>query len=67
LTRRRQWWDELDALYEEHLQKNWSLPDLATVDLVPVNGKLSRFFSLTCQFFGSVAEATLQQHAPALV
>jgi uncharacterized protein (TIGR02646 family) len=67
LTRRRQWWDELDVLYEEHLQKNWSLADLAAVDLVPANSKLNRFFSLTRQFFGPVAEATLQQHAPALV
>lgn len=67
ITRRRQWWSELDELFQEHATKNWSLPDLAGVDLVPVNQQLSRFFSLTCQFFGQVAEQVLQQHAPELV
>lgn len=67
VTRRRQWWDELDKLFEEHVQKGWSLPDLAAVDLVPSGDKLSRFFSLTRQFFGPAAEQTLQQQAPALL
>ncbi len=67
VTRRKQWWDELDALYQDHIIKGWSLPDLAAVDLVPTNDKLSRFFSLTRQFFGPIAEKTLQQQAPALV
>lgn len=67
VTRRRQWWAELDALFEEHLVKDWSLPHLAAVDLVPAAGGLSRFFSLTRQFFGQVAEQTLQQHVPTRV
>lgn len=67
ITRRRQWWDELDELFEEHLKKGWSLPDLVAVELVPAAGKLSRFFSLARQFFGPVAEQTLQQQAPALL
>jgi uncharacterized protein (TIGR02646 family) len=67
LTRRRQWWDELDSLFQEHIAQGWSLPHLAAVDLVPVAGGLSRFFSLTRQFFGQVAEHTLQQYAPELV
>lgn len=67
ITRRRQWWDELDQLFQEHQTKGWSLADLATVDLVPARNKLSRFFSLTRQFFGQLAEHTLQQHAPGLV
>lgn len=67
VTRRRQWWNELDDLYQEHIQKNWNLANLAAVDLVPVNGHLSRFFSLTRQFFGPIAETTLQQHAPTLL
>ncbi len=66
-TRRRQWWDELDELFWEHIQKGWSLPDLVAVELVPSPRKLSRFFSLTRQFFGPVAEQTLQQQAPALL
>lgn len=67
ITRRRQWWDELDALFQEHTAKGWSLADLAAIDLIPINNRLSRFFSLTRQFFGQIAEQTLQQHAPGLV
>lgn len=67
VTRRRQWWDELDGLFQEHTAKGWSLADLAAIDLVPTNNRLSRFFSLTRQFFGQIAEDALQQHAPGLV
>lgn len=67
ITRRRQWWDELDELFQEHQTKGWSLPDLASIDLVPSNQRLSRFFSLTRQFYSQIAEQTLQQHAPELV
>ncbi len=67
VTRRRQWWDELDELFREHVGKGWNLPDLVAVELVPSGNKLSRLFSLTRQFFGPVAERTLQQQAPALL
>ncbi|MDD5034616.1 MAG: TIGR02646 family protein [Methylococcaceae bacterium] len=67
ITRRSQWWNELDALFQEHKAKGWSLADLAAIDLIPTNSRLSRFFSLTRQFFGQIAEQTLQQHAPELV
>ena len=67
ITRRRQWWAELDQLFQEHVNKDWSLPDLAAVDLVPTHGALSRFFSLTRQFFGSAAEQALRVHAPGFV
>ena len=67
VNHRRRWWDELDELFQEHQAKNWNLPDLVSVDLVPVNGGLSRFFSLSRQFFGNVAEQVLQQQAPQLV
>jgi uncharacterized protein (TIGR02646 family) len=67
IMRRHQWWGELDQLFHEHKNKGWSLTDLAAVDLVPAGNKLSRFFSLTRQFFGQVAEQTLQQQAPGLV
>lgn len=63
---RQQWWDELDDLFQEHQIKGWSLGHLTEIDLVPTSGKLSRFFSLTRQFFGSIAEQTLQQYAPQL-
>lgn len=64
---RRQWWDELDRYYEEHTSKGWSLDHLIAVDLVPTFGALSRFFTLTRQFFGAAAERVLQQQAPALL
>lgn len=67
VTRRRQWWDELDLLYQQHLRDDWSLPDLAAIDLLPTAGKLSRFFSLTRQFFGPIGEQVLHQQAPALL
>ena len=67
IVRRRQWWDELDTLFQEHTIKGWSLDSLASIDLVPTHHKLSRFFSLTRQFLGQFAEQTLQQHAPALL
>ncbi len=67
ITRRQRWWDELDQCFQEHQTKGWSLPDLASIDLLPHNQRLSRFFSLTRQFFGQIAEDTLQQHATGLV
>jgi uncharacterized protein (TIGR02646 family) len=66
-NQRRRWWDELDQLFEDHKEKGSSVDDLAAIDLVPTGGRLSRFFSLTRQFFGSVAERVLQQQAPQLV
>lgn len=64
ITRRRQWWRELDDLFQLHLAQGWSLEQLAAVDLVPTTGSLSRFFSLTRQFFGLAAEQVLRQQAP---
>ena len=67
ITHRRQWWAELDQFFQEHVNEDWSLLDLAAVDLVPTHGALSRFFSLTRQFFGTAAEQALRVHAPGLV
>lgn len=68
VNRRRNWYDELDTLFEEHADKGWSLEHLASIDLVPTNQqRISQFFSLTRQFFGNVAEQVLTQHAPELV
>lgn len=63
VTRRRQWWDELDHFFEGHREKGWSLSDLAAIDLLPTNRKLSRFFSVTRQFFGPLAERVLSNNA----
>jgi uncharacterized protein (TIGR02646 family) len=67
VNRRRRWHDELDQLFEEHLEKSWSLEHLVAMDLVPSNRQISQFFSLTRQFFGQFAETVLQQHAPQLL
>ncbi len=67
VTLRRQWWAELDTLFTEHTVKGWSLPDWAQIELLPINGALNSFFSLTRQFFGGIAETTLQHHAQDLV
>lgn len=64
---RKSWWAELDALFEEHTSKGWSLPDLAAVDLLPTGSQLSRFFSLTRQFYGAVGEQVLRTQAPHLL
>lgn len=67
ITRRRQWWDELDQVFQQHQSQGSSLSDLACVELLPRGQKLSSFFSLTRQFFGQLAENTLLRHAPELV
>lgn len=64
---RQEWWEELDALYEEHMPRGWSIDHLASVDLLPRNQRLSPFFTLTRQFFGPVAERLLMRQAPQLV
>lgn len=64
---RRAWWDELDRLFEEHQNAGWSVVHLAAIDLLPRGDRLSRFFSLTRQFFGPVAEQVLRDQAPALL
>lgn len=67
IIRRGQWWAELEQLFQEHQEKGWSLDDLVGLELVPSQSLLRSFFSLTRQFFGTVAERTLQQHAPKLL
>jgi uncharacterized protein (TIGR02646 family) len=67
VTRRRQWWDELDDLYQDHVANGGSLFHLAAVHVVPTGNKLYRFFSLTREFFGPHAESALKQQAPGLL
>lgn len=67
LTRRRQWGQELQSLVDQHIQTGWSLYHLAQTELLPANGTLNRFFSLTRQFYGPLAEQVLAQYAPALL
>lgn len=67
LTQRRNWWDELDKLFTEHLADDWDLHCLAGIDLLPRHQLLSPFFSLTRQFFGRIAEVVLHREAPELL
>lgn len=56
---------ELEELVDEAIetQDPTKLKNLAQVLLLPNDGKLEAFFSLTRQFFGPIAEQVLQQHA----
>ncbi|MHC8389169.1 retron system putative HNH endonuclease [Pseudomonas sp. MDT2-39-1] len=63
---RQRWWSELESLFEEHIDQDMNLHCLAGIDLVPIRGNLSPFFSLTRKFFGSVAEEVLERDAPHL-
>lgn len=63
INRRRSWWDELSELFEEHQARGWDIRHLAVIDLVPRGYPvpvLSRFFSLTRQFYGPVVEGVLE-------
>lgn len=59
---RQQWWDELQVLFEDHIDQDMSLYCLASIDLVPRGKQLSPFFSLTRTFFGDIAEEVLTQN-----
>lgn len=67
VTKRRNWWGELDDLFTDHVANEMDLGCLASIDLVPRNRALSPFFSLTRQFFGRIAEDILLQNAPDLI
>lgn len=67
VTQRKNWLDELDALIDEHIENDMSLPDLAAIDLLATNDKLSPFFTATRQRFGPVAEQLLETDAPELL
>ncbi|EDF5291633.1 TIGR02646 family protein [Salmonella enterica] len=67
-TERRNHWEELEQLFEEHIEKGWDLQQLLQLELVPsLDHKLHEFFSITRQFFQQEAEQVLQIHAPALI
>lgn len=74
VTLRRRFWEELDDLYAQHHHRGWSIDHLCMVELLPAGRSnaphytptLNSFFSLTRQFFGQVAEQTLQQYTPEL-
>ena len=63
---RQQWWDELSVLFDDHVEQDMSLSCLAGIDLVPRGKQLSPFFSITRNFFGSIAEEVLEENDPHL-
>ncbi|MGY2146564.1 retron system putative HNH endonuclease [Pseudomonas azotoformans] len=63
---RQRWWDELETLFDEHIEQDMSLHCLAGIDLVPRENQLSPFFSITRNFFGQIAEEVIEQDAPYL-
>ena len=64
---RRKWWEELDTIFEEHLSDGDDIELWSQVELIPINGRLNPFFSMTRQFFSEIAESTLKKHAPELL
>ncbi len=67
-TERRNHWEELEQLFDEHIEKGWDLQQLLQLELVPSpDHKLHEFFSITRQFFQQEAEQVLHIHAPALI
>lgn len=63
---RLRWWEELEEIYEEHVDGDMDLHCLAGVDLIPIGSKLSQFFSITRDFFGGIAEEVIAREAPYL-
>lgn len=64
---RQQWIDELETLIAKAIDADSSLHNLAEVDLLPRNGRLSPFFTASRQRYGHLAETLLQQQAPELL
>lgn len=64
---RRSWWDELDQHWQDHKARQWDLECLMSIDLLPCNGKLNRFFSLTRRFYQGAGDALLKAKAPQLL
>jgi uncharacterized protein (TIGR02646 family) len=67
INRRRKWWRELLGDDEQQDEDLLQQVKLAASYLLPADGKLNRFFSLTRQFYGPAAEDILNKHAPELV
>jgi uncharacterized protein (TIGR02646 family) len=64
---RRNWWLELDKVYEENNINGWCLETLIELDITDSNQKLRSFFSLIKQFYGQRGEQVLHAKAPYLL
>lgn len=67
IVERKKWLDELDEEINEHIKKGYSIEDLATIYLTPVNNKLYQFFSATYPRFGKFSEKVLAESIPELL
>ncbi|EAA6248002.1 TIGR02646 family protein [Salmonella enterica subsp. salamae] len=67
-TERRNYWEELEQIFDENIGNRQNLQLLLQINLVPSSDhKLHEFFSITRQFFQQEAEQVLHIHAPALI
>ncbi|EBO9194741.1 TPA: retron system putative HNH endonuclease [Salmonella enterica subsp. salamae serovar 21:z10:[z6]] len=67
-TERRNYWEELEQIFDENIGNRQNLQLLLQINLVPSpDHKLHEFFSITRQFFQQEAEQVLHIHAPALI
>jgi uncharacterized protein (TIGR02646 family) len=62
VTLRKDWIEELSKLVDQHLEDDMCLTSLAKIDLEPTAGKLSNFFTATCQLFGPEISNPIAQH-----
>jgi uncharacterized protein (TIGR02646 family) len=54
VSKRKNWIEELREIIDEHIQKGYALEVLASVDLWPVSGLLSEFYSATLQQYMAI-------------
>lgn len=67
-TERRNYWEELEQIFDENIGNRQNLQLLLQINLVPSSDhKLHEFFSITRLFFQQEAEQVLHIHAPALI
>lgn len=64
---RRNRWQALDDEFNVYVDDHLELDVLVVQELLPSEGRLKDFFSLTRQFFGAKAEAILAENAPELI
>ena len=61
VNKRRNWYEQLAGLIDENLDCAVTLEQLARSDLLPSEGRLMEFFSITRQLYGRVAERIMTE------
>lgn len=67
IVQRRKWWDELDELLEDHTDERADISFLVRISLVPCQGRLYPFFSITRSYFRKLSDDILREFAPELL